>query len=707
VIDRHSTAELVRKAKAGDDWAFSELVLSHQDVAVAYATAILGDYHLAEDAAQEAFVEVHRSLHALREPAAFPEWLRTIIFKYCDRIARRRQHHTTGLDSALQLASPDPSPHDDLERETRTAALWQSITSLTEVEREVVLLYYMGEQSYDVVAALLGVGTNTVKTRLYSARQRLKARMGQIEKGLQNVRPSRTEAFARRVISAALRLQLYFLDSTGTKHAAGSTVAARTPEVPQAGTWLVEPRQELSDRDWDTIVRLMEEMKIPGLSAAGQLTDSSLERLSHVQSISYLDLSGCAGITDIGLRNLARLPHLSYLNLGGTEITDAGLAILRHLPGLKTFEIAHQRRVSDEGIIYLNLCDSLETVNLMGTATGDPSIKALAGKERLRTLFAGTNLSDSGLAALHDFPTYKAWRGGEAAMSLLSFQSHPNYLWLNLKSPLTDKGLANLAGLDGLWALNLFGSCGAGPFDATNSALSPEGLRYLSILPNLKWLGCNAQLGSDEALDYIGGMPGLRFLMCQDTIASDHGFRSLSRSQTIEYIWGRRCYGLSGSGFSSLAAMPQLRGLAVSCRNVDDQGLSSLPDFPSLVELMPIDISDEGFRHVGRCSSLEALHCMYCTDTTDAATSFITSLHRLKTYQAWRTGITDRSLEMLSRLPLLHDALFSGCTEITDAGLAFLAHSRTLREATLEKLTGVSADAAAIFPTRVRVNYLP
>ena len=62
---------------------------------------------------------------------------------------------------------------------------------------------------------------------------------------------------------------------------------------------------------------------------------------------------------------------------------------------------------------------------------------------------------------------------------------------------------------------------------------------------------------------------------------------------------------------------------------------------------------------------------------------------------------------MLSRLPLLHDALFSGCTEITDAGLAFLAHSRTLREATLEKLTGVSADAAAIFPTRVRVNYLP
>ena len=56
---------LVRSAQAGDELAFAELVRSHQDRAVAYATAILGDYHLAEDAAQEAFVDAYRELRSL------------------------------------------------------------------------------------------------------------------------------------------------------------------------------------------------------------------------------------------------------------------------------------------------------------------------------------------------------------------------------------------------------------------------------------------------------------------------------------------------------------------------------------------------------------------------------------------------------------------------------------------------------------------
>jgi DNA-directed RNA polymerase specialized sigma24 family protein len=69
--DKEKIASLVRAARAGDDFAFAELVRAYQDIAVAYATAILGDYHLAEDAAQEAFVEAYRELSALREPAAF------------------------------------------------------------------------------------------------------------------------------------------------------------------------------------------------------------------------------------------------------------------------------------------------------------------------------------------------------------------------------------------------------------------------------------------------------------------------------------------------------------------------------------------------------------------------------------------------------------------------------------------------------------
>ena len=139
-------------------------------------------------------------------------------------------------------------------------------------------------------------------------------------------------------------------------------------------------------------------------------------------------------------------------------------------------------------------------------------------------------------------------------------------------------------------------------------------------------------------MQHIAAIPRLRMLMGQGTVASDDGFGALSRSQTIEYIWGRECPNLGGRGFAALAAMPALRGLAVSCKNVDDSALSALPRFPALRGLMPMDVPDEGFRHVGRCEQLEDLWCMYCRDTGDTATGHIAGLSRLKSYYAGPTS---------------------------------------------------------------------
>ncbi|HET6853255.1 MAG TPA: hypothetical protein VFH46_13200 [Pyrinomonadaceae bacterium] len=61
--------------------------------------------------------------------------------------------------------------------------------------------------------------------------------------------------------------------------------------------------------------------------------------------------------------------------------------------------------------------------------------------------------------------------------------------------------------------------------------------------------------------------------------------------------------------------MPALNGLAASCKFVDDAALATLPDFPSLTELVPMDVGDDGFRHIARCRQLESLILMYCRDT--------------------------------------------------------------------------------------------
>jgi hypothetical protein len=151
--------------------------------------------------------------------------------------------------------------------------------------------------------------------------------------------------------------------------------------------------------------------------------------------------------------------------------------------------------------------------------------------------------------------------------------------------------------------------------------------------------------------------------------------------------------------------MPSLRSLSVSCKNVSDNGLSALPDFPALAELMPMDVTDEGFRHVGACRRLEALWCMYCRETGDAATEHLVGLPRLKTYYAGQTRITDRSLELLAKMPSLEELTFWNCRGVTDAGVAALAILPDLRELTLSSMPRVTRRAVDDFPPRVRVTY--
>ena len=83
-------SSLVIRAQTGDRIAYDDIVRRFQDMAVGYASALLGDFHLAEDAAQEAFVGAWTELPRLREPAAFPGWFKRIVFMRCSRFLRRR-----------------------------------------------------------------------------------------------------------------------------------------------------------------------------------------------------------------------------------------------------------------------------------------------------------------------------------------------------------------------------------------------------------------------------------------------------------------------------------------------------------------------------------------------------------------------------------------------------------------------------------------
>ncbi len=447
-----------------------------------------------------------------------------------------------------------------------------------------------------------------------------------------------------------------------------------------------------STRDWDQVVERLGSGDFTALEANGQMTDEVLERISWLEHLTTLRLSGSRGLTDAGVRHLARMRRLRHLDLGGCAVSDRSLEILRELPVLETLSLAWTG-ITDAGVEQLSRCDRLARLDLSGTRTGDGAIKALAGTPRLSHFRSGNAVTDAGLPALHDFPVFKQWRGGGVSLALVSPNAEPNLLLL--RGTFTDRGMSHLAGLDGLFGLNV---------DDQNLPVTAAGLAPLVTLPNLGFLAFDA---TDEAMPYIAAMPRLRFIMCQDTVAGDDGFEALGRSQSIEYIWGRRCYNLHGRGFRALASMSALRGLSVSCKNVDDDGLSALPRFPALRELMPMDVPDDGFRHVGRCEGLESLILMYCRETGDVATEHIVTLSNLKTYFASYTRITDRSLAILAAMTSLEEVELSGIPGVTNDGIARLAALPRLRELRLSGMQNLTRESTAGFPPRVRVRYSP
>jgi len=186
---------VVRAASPGGDaadrlTAFGELVTRFQDMVYGYAYSILGHFHLAEDAAQDAFITAFLRLEDLREPGAFAGWLRRIVHTACGRLTRRKEIPTAPLDAAAEPASRADEPARVVERsETRDQVLG-AIRQLPDPQREATTLFYINGYSQSDIADFLEVPVSTVKNRLAASRSRLKERMlKMVEETLRSHRP--------------------------------------------------------------------------------------------------------------------------------------------------------------------------------------------------------------------------------------------------------------------------------------------------------------------------------------------------------------------------------------------------------------------------------------------------------------------------------------------------------------------------------------
>ncbi len=200
-LEQPSLAEMVERARDGEHEAFRDLVLRFQDMAVGYAYSLLGDFHLAEDAAQEAFIAVRFELKSLRTPTAFVPWLRTVVRKYCDRISRQRRVDVPLEEQDELWVSDTPTPLDAMEHGEITEHVGRAIASLPQKQRDVVTLYYIGDRSSRQVAEFLNLPITTVKKRLHDAKPKLRRSTANLAKRyLNDHKPSQTQEFSDSVL---------------------------------------------------------------------------------------------------------------------------------------------------------------------------------------------------------------------------------------------------------------------------------------------------------------------------------------------------------------------------------------------------------------------------------------------------------------------------------------------------------------------------
>jgi RNA polymerase sigma factor (sigma-70 family) len=199
---------LVVASRSGNMDSYARIVQHFQDMVYGYAYAILGDFHLAEDVAQEAFVEAYYNLSKLQVAAAFPGWLRQIVHYRCSRFTRGKSLTITPLDQTNEIPSVGHEPHKAIEKRELKDAVTQAIRLLSQPLREVTTLFYINGYSHHEISGFLDIPVNTVKSRLNASRKRLKERLITMAKDVFDEHKL-ADDFSRKVIDGVPRVGFF------------------------------------------------------------------------------------------------------------------------------------------------------------------------------------------------------------------------------------------------------------------------------------------------------------------------------------------------------------------------------------------------------------------------------------------------------------------------------------------------------------------
>lgn len=176
-LDYQYLASVVRRAKDGDSDAFAELYAATYQKQYRFAYSYLKDEYLAQDAVQETYITVLKSLDKLKDPRLFVSWLNQISFRVCIMI--QKQQNRINNETDLYNATMEQQVDDTQDPERQTVRLDEKLYLLKQVmalpfsESQAITLKYLNNMTIDEIADMMDISRSSVKRYLASGKERL------------------------------------------------------------------------------------------------------------------------------------------------------------------------------------------------------------------------------------------------------------------------------------------------------------------------------------------------------------------------------------------------------------------------------------------------------------------------------------------------------------------------------------------------------
>ena len=174
-----SETELISRAQSGDRNAFSELVRNHGQGVMNVVYRMCGDLQIAEDTAQETFIQAWIHLSSYRPQTSLRNWLYRIAVNAATDMLRKEKRILPNSMDDLPLTDGRPGPEMLVSQQERIALVQKAVLSLPDASRAVLVLREYEGLSYQEISATLDIPVGTVMSRLNYARKILKDKLEQ------------------------------------------------------------------------------------------------------------------------------------------------------------------------------------------------------------------------------------------------------------------------------------------------------------------------------------------------------------------------------------------------------------------------------------------------------------------------------------------------------------------------------------------------